>query len=310
MHHKQALKWAFFWAIALCLTMATLPASAKPYGVYRQLWTGLSTTDGSVNALTNTALNRNWPNNPNPAYTTVFTNFETETNLLDGYGQRLRGFIVPPLTGFYVFWIASDASSSLFLSTDESANNRQLIGYVVNSTGPREWTREPNQMSLPVALEAGRRYYIEALHKAAGGGDNLAVRWQLPNGVVEEPLATSSTVGTLLVPFNGTTNLLAGIAVQPADVTVAEGGNAAFSLLVTNWGSVTYQWNSNGVSLATNFARKPFLTVSNVTISANNGQVYSCVVDRKSTRLNSSHTVISYAVFCLKKKKTKRQHGG
>src|SRR5438034_6389487 len=27
-------------------------------------------------------------------------------------------------------------------------------------------------------------------------------------------------------------------------------------------------------------------------------------IDRKSTRLNSSHTVISYAVFCLKKKKT------
>src|SRR5438034_3271181 len=28
-------------------------------------------------------------------------------------------------------------------------------------------------------------------------------------------------------------------------------------------------------------------------------------LDRKSTRLNSSHTVISYAVFCLKKKKNK-----
>src|SRR2546426_10494745 len=28
--------------------------------------------------------------------------------------------------------------------------------------------------------------------------------------------------------------------------------------------------------------------------------------DRKSTRLNSSHLVISYAVFCLKKKKKKR----
>src|SRR5256885_12496911 len=28
--------------------------------------------------------------------------------------------------------------------------------------------------------------------------------------------------------------------------------------------------------------------------------------DRKSTRLNSSHLVISYAVFCLKKKKTNR----
>src|SRR5947207_5451958 len=30
-----------------------------------------------------------------------------------------------------------------------------------------------------------------------------------------------------------------------------------------------------------------------------------CFLDRKSTRLNSSHTVISYAVFCLKKKNKK-----
>src|SRR2546430_13589620 len=30
--------------------------------------------------------------------------------------------------------------------------------------------------------------------------------------------------------------------------------------------------------------------------------------DRKSTRLNSSHSQISYAVFCLKKKKNKYQH--
>src|SRR5438132_13142777 len=33
----------------------------------------------------------------------------------------------------------------------------------------------------------------------------------------------------------------------------------------------------------------------------------SQLIDRKSTRLNSSHTVISYAVFCLKKKKKKKR---
>src|SRR2546427_6922021 len=32
-------------------------------------------------------------------------------------------------------------------------------------------------------------------------------------------------------------------------------------------------------------------------------------VDRKSTRLNSSHSQISYAVFCLKKKKQTARHG-
>src|SRR5438034_9243271 len=33
-------------------------------------------------------------------------------------------------------------------------------------------------------------------------------------------------------------------------------------------------------------------------------RTYTKALDRKSTRLNSSHTVISYAVFCLKKKKS------
>src|SRR5699024_11478368 len=38
-------------------------------------------------------------------------------------------------------------------------------------------------------------------------------------------------------------------------------------------------------------------------LSANLENIPECVLDRKSTRLNSSHVSISYAVFCLKKKK-------
>src|SRR2546430_8785986 len=36
------------------------------------------------------------------------------------------------------------------------------------------------------------------------------------------------------------------------------------------------------------------------------GRLYQQLEDRKSTRLNSSHSQISYAVFCLKKKKKKQ----
>src|SRR2546426_6146196 len=36
------------------------------------------------------------------------------------------------------------------------------------------------------------------------------------------------------------------------------------------------------------------------------GDLASIELDRKSTRLNSSHLVISYAVFCLKKKKKEK----
>src|SRR5437764_11441069 len=38
------------------------------------------------------------------------------------------------------------------------------------------------------------------------------------------------------------------------------------------------------------------------------GDTLTKIADRKSTRLNSSHRCISYAVFCLKKKKIKQKH--
>src|SRR5437870_6638405 len=41
-------------------------------------------------------------------------------------------------------------------------------------------------------------------------------------------------------------------------------------------------------------------------IFPNKAATLGCNIDRKSTRLNSSHVAISYAVFCLKKKKPNR----
>src|SRR5438132_8687861 len=54
----------------------------------------------------------------------------------------------------------------------------------------------------------------------------------------------------------------------------------------------------------------PFLMLGSDTIGTTTllglGTLLLQELDRKSTRLNSSHTVISYAVFCLKKKNRKR----
>src|SRR5256885_5610288 len=43
-------------------------------------------------------------------------------------------------------------------------------------------------------------------------------------------------------------------------------------------------------------------------LNGNLGYSDAFITDRKSTRLNSSHLVISYAVFCLKKKKQSYLH--
>src|SRR5438132_7878042 len=51
------------------------------------------------------------------------------------------------------------------------------------------------------------------------------------------------------------------------------------------------------------FVSHPGRVLDRATITAHVWDDNHDPLDRKSTRLNSSHTVISYAVFCLKKKK-------
>src|SRR5258708_19748083 len=43
-------------------------------------------------------------------------------------------------------------------------------------------------------------------------------------------------------------------------------------------------------------------------VAASTGPSHISSLDRKSTRLNSSHQIISYAVFCLKKKRNSSNH--
>ena len=281
-------RWFVIAGGLLCFAQAR-PVHAQ--GVYRELWTNLTTSLGSsLAALTNTTYNPNWPNNPAAAYTRVFANCETETNILDNYGQRLRTFVVPPTNGAFSFWIASDDTSQLFVSTDENPANIVPIANVAAWTNPREWTREANQQSAPITLQAGRRYYLEAIMQESAGGDNLCVRWQMPNGTFEEPLTASSAAGTRLIPCTGITSM-PGFFYQPSNTTVAEGANATFSLLATNQSTMSYQWQRSGTNLPG--ATQSLLVFSNASYLADNGKLFRCVVSNASGSVTSSPATLT-----------------
>ncbi len=137
------------------------------------------------------------PVNQKPGKVAELTLFEAPTNVDDNYGQRLSGYVTAPASGQYTFWIASDDKAALYLSTSEDASRKTKIAEINDWTNPREWSKHSSQQSVKITLEAGKRYYIEALHLEGGGGDNLAVGWQLPNGAMERPIA-----GNRLSPAN------------------------------------------------------------------------------------------------------------
>jgi uncharacterized repeat protein (TIGR03806 family) len=264
------------------------------FGVYRELWTGLSTGSGNtLSVLTNTTLNTNWPGNPAAGYTKIYTNFETESATgMNNYGQRLRAFIIPPTNGNYTFWIASDDSSELFLSSDENPTNSSYVANVNVWTNPREWTKEPNQQSSLIPLQAGRRYYLEAIMQQGSGGDGLSVRWQLPDGTFEEPIPATNSAGARLIPCTSS-NSIPGVFVQPASVSVPEHFNAVFSLLVTNQAPVSYQWRVNGTNVPGAAGVKSVCAVSNVSVALNNGQSYRCVISNASGSITSAPATLT-----------------
>ena len=121
-----------------------------------------------------------------PDLTGLLNMFEAPSEFADNYGQRLSGFLLPPVTGDYVFYIASDDQGALFLSPDFEPAHKVQIAFESAWSMPRQWTglgggrTNSANISAPIHLESGHAYYIEGVMKENGGGDNFAVAWQLP----------------------------------------------------------------------------------------------------------------------------------
>jgi len=130
--------------------------------ILREWWSGITGT--AVSDLTS---NVNYPDNSTGRE--LITKLQGPTNWADNYGTSIRGYVIPPADGNYTFWIASDANSELWLSTNNNPANVVLIAYMPGSS-----------QSSPKSLIAGQKYYVEVLHKAGTGNDNISVSWQGP----------------------------------------------------------------------------------------------------------------------------------
>jgi M6 family metalloprotease-like protein len=111
------------------------------------------------------------------------TSFETPQNAGDNYGQVLSGFLIPPVSGDYRLFLASDDNSELWLSPDEEPSHARLVAQVKGTARYRHYLGSGNS-SDPIHLEQDHYYYVKALHKERIGEDCLSVAWQRPN----EPL--------------------------------------------------------------------------------------------------------------------------
>ena len=205
------------------------------------------------------------PNYPNsPTETSYLTSFEIPSNIADNYGVRIRGTICAPETGTYYFWISGDDNVELNISTDNTEANKVKIAYHNNWTSSREWNKYSSQKSAGIVLTSGQSYYIEALMKEGGGGDNLAVGWRKPsNGNAASPIEVipgSYLSPPVILPATSEINIVGNAN------TINNGDNAPSITDDTDYGSTDLGTKTSRTFTIESTGTKP-LDVSSITLS-------------------------------------------
>jgi hypothetical protein len=133
-----------------------------PGKIIREWW-----FDVSGSSVSNLTSSDRYPSSPDGSE--FVTYFRGPANWAEQYGSRLRGWLFPPETGDYTFMIEAEDEGEIRLSPDADPANAVMVA-----------STEGDAESQPQSLEAGQRYYIEALMKENTIGDNIVVSWSGP----------------------------------------------------------------------------------------------------------------------------------
>jgi len=213
-----------------------------------------------------------------------------EGDSLDNYGVRLSGFLRPPESGIWYFYIASEGGSELWISSDDQPAHKARVAFESAWSEPRYYFNlerafpglpeelvgkggdrrddgqtgsitvdgryQTSNVSNPLTLTAGRRYYFEVLMKGGVGADHVSV-WATQN---KNPLTTLAadypdypdptvvTGGPMPLSGNWISTLgseVTAITEQPANSTNLVGTGFRFAVKVApgiQAGGLTYKW--------------------------------------------------------------------
>jgi len=151
-------------------------------GIQYDLWTEVS--NGSGNNLKSLLNHPDYPDEPDQSRNLSSL---SRSEALQHYGSRTYGFVRPPESGQYTFYLLTDDAGRLNLSTSMDPAGRRTIANVPDHVKEKgNWKKAVS--SSPVNLKKGRMYFIEVLQTQGEGPAHVQVGWKRPNGTKNRPI--------------------------------------------------------------------------------------------------------------------------
>jgi hypothetical protein len=168
----------------------------------------------------------------------------------DNYADRLSAIFVAPVSGNYVFFVNSDDDGDLFLSTDATPANKQLIAQETTWANPENWNGNDGGAAGTVdkrsdtysgsvnpngtPLVAGKQYYIEAAHHEGGGGDFVEATYKLfAEGDPKTGELTKINPFVMAPYVSGLDGAVINLTQQPQSGSAVEGRKITFTTAAT-----------------------------------------------------------------------------
>jgi hypothetical protein len=144
----------------------------------------------------------------------IVPNTDSPGGLGNDYVTRVSGWFVAPTSDNYVFFLAADDDTDLFLSTDDKIANKKFIAQETAWSNMDNWLTSPGGSSVTqkrsdgfvdpvlgtapglIPLVAGHSYYFEEVHHQGGGGDCFTVTYQTATMMSSPTWATDFNDGT------------------------------------------------------------------------------------------------------------------
>jgi hypothetical protein len=258
----------------------------------------------------------------NPSYTnsptavTYLTSFESPSGQGNNYAERISALFTAPATANYVFFLASDDDSDLFLSTDSTPANKRLIAQETVWSNSRQWLTSGGNSVLAskrsdtfagtawptgntISLTAGVQYYLEGVHHQGSGGDAFAATFKFA-GASDPADGSAPTLTGNLLGVNAFNNTYITLTSVPQDLALNPGATATFSVSAISGylgdpagipaPPISYQWQSQpfGAQLFANINGATTTSYTTPLLTgANDGSQYRSVLTTAGTSTNS-----------------------